>query len=38
MSIRGKFWLFALPLILFISTSALGQEVAGKAAGQSERH
>lgn len=34
MSIRSQFWLFTLPLILFISASAQGQEMTGKAAGQ----
>jgi len=34
MSIRGQFWLFALALILVMSASAQGQEMASQSAGR----
>ena len=34
MSIRGKFWLFTLSLILFISASARAQEMVGQSGGR----
>ena len=34
MSIRGELWLFTLSVILFVSASAYGQEMAGQSAGR----